>query len=64
MRFFALQELGQERLDHMQWAVEVDVHYVSRVLVFQFVDLDEWLDDAGVVDDRVDAAESFDYLSR
>jgi hypothetical protein len=57
-----LKQMGRKGFDHVQGAVEIDVHGALDLLVVQVIDLDEGLDDTRVVDEAVDPAVAVDHL--
>ena len=64
MGFRSLQKLGEKRLHHVQWAVEVHIHHMRGVLEAQFIDLDERLNDSRVIYYSVNRSQFFDYGCR
>ncbi len=60
-RLGALEQLGQERLRHVDDAPEVDVHDALDDVEVEVLDLHERLDDAGHVEEAVDLAVGLDH---
>lgn len=63
MGFGPGEEMGEERFGHIQRAIEIHVHYPFNCIVAKLLELDERLNDTGVVDQAIHRAMPGDDLS-